>query len=156
MHHTGKKESKKKKKGHEKFAAWGLAPGPSEYVRTKSERHYLLDDLGKHWQIKYNRGEYSFSMVTDSFQGFFFFGFRVELNILLIEARRKAHSKPINILSGLVRAEKRLGNLWAIDLAATDWTVWSWPYNFLPAPKVSFHRSGKTLTQHCLSLFPLF
>ena len=86
----------------------------------------------------------------------FFFGFRVELNILLIEARRKAHSKPINILSGLVRAEKRLGNLWTIDLAATDWTVWSWPYNFLPAPKVSFHRSGKTLTQHCLSLFPLF
>ena len=53
----------------------------------------------------------------------FFFGFRVELNILLIEARRKAHSKPINILSGLVRAEKRLGNLWTIDLAATDWTV---------------------------------
>ena len=50
MHHTGKKESKKKKKkkGHEKFAAWGFAPGPSEYVTTKSERHYLLDHLGKH------------------------------------------------------------------------------------------------------------
>ena len=25
-----------------------------------------------------------------------------------------------------------------------------------PARKVSFHRSRKTLTQHCLSLFPLF
>ena len=31
-----------------------------------------------------------------------------------------------------------------------------WPYNSLPARKVSFHRLGKTLTQHCLSLFPLF
>ena len=48
MHHTGKKESKKRKKGgHEKFASRGFEPGPSEYVRTKSERLYPPDHLGK-------------------------------------------------------------------------------------------------------------
>ena len=34
----------------------------------------------------------------------FFFNFRVELNLSLTEARRKAHNKPINTLSGLVHA----------------------------------------------------
>ena len=43
--------------------------------------------------------------------------------------------------------------LWTIDRAATDWTVW--PYDSLPARKMSFDRSGKTLTQHCSSLCPL-
>ena len=54
MHHTGKKESKKKEKkeGHEKFASRRFEPGPSEYVRTKSERLYPLDHLGKGWQLK--------------------------------------------------------------------------------------------------------
>ena len=50
MHHTGKKESKKKKEkkeGHEKFASRRFEPGPSEYVRIKSERLYSLDHLGK-------------------------------------------------------------------------------------------------------------
>ena len=56
-----------------------------------------------------------------------------------MEARRKAHNKPINTLSGLVHAGERLRNLWTIDRAATDWTVW--PYDTLPARKVSFHRS---------------
>ena len=83
-----------------------------------------------------------------------FFGFRVELNLYLNEARRKAYNKPINTLSHLIHAGKRLRNLWTIDLATTVWAVL--PYDSLPARKVSFHRSGKTLTQHCLSLFPLF
>ena len=43
-------------------------------------------------------------MVIDSFQGWlfrFFLNFRVELNLSLIEARRKAHNKPVNTFSGL-------------------------------------------------------
>ena len=58
-----KKESKKKKEkkeGHEKLASRGFEPGPSQYVRTKSERLYPLDHLGKGWQLK----RY---MVIDSF-----------------------------------------------------------------------------------------
>ena len=46
-------------------------------------------------------------MVIDSFQGWrfrFFFNFPVELNLSLIEARRKAHNKPIDTLSGLIHA----------------------------------------------------
>ena len=43
---------------------------------------------------------------------------------------------------------------WTIDREATHWTAW--PHDSLPARKVSFHRSEKTLTQHCSSLFPLF
>ena len=35
------------KKGHEKFASRGFELGPSEYVRTKNERLYPLDHLGK-------------------------------------------------------------------------------------------------------------
>ena len=49
-------------------------------------------------------------MVIDSFQGSlspFFFNFRVELNLSLIEARRKARNKPIYTLSGLVHAGER-------------------------------------------------
>ena len=50
-------------------------------------------------------------MVIDSFQGrlfrFFFFNFPVELNLSLIEARRKALNKPIYTLSGLVHAGER-------------------------------------------------
>ena len=38
------------------------------------------------------------------------FNFSVELNLSLIEARRKAHNKPINTLSGLVHAEEGLRN----------------------------------------------
>ena len=37
--------------------------------------------------------------------------FRVELNLYLNEARRKAHNKPINTLSHLIHAGKRLRNL---------------------------------------------
>ena len=53
---------------------------------------------------------------------FFFLNFRVELNLKLIEARRKAHNKPINTLSGLVHAGERLRNLCMNynDRAATD------------------------------------
>ena len=132
-----KKKFKKrdKKYSYEKFASRGFKPGPSESVRTKSSRLCPLDLLGKRWL---------FRVV---------FYFRVELNLSLTEAKRKAHNKPINTLSGLVQAGERLWNLWIIDRAATDWTVW--PYDSLPACKVSFHRSGKTLTQHCSSLFPL-
>ena len=36
------------------------------------------------------------------------FNFSVELNLSLIEARRKAYNKPINTLSGLVHAGERL------------------------------------------------
>ena len=92
------------------------------------------------------------TVFEDEFFVFFFFNFRVELNLSLTEARRKDHNKPINTLSGLVHAGERLRNLWTIDRSATNWTVW--PYDTLPACKVSFHRSGKTLTQHCSSLFP--
>ena len=42
-----KRVKKEKKEGHEKFASRGFEPGPSEYVRTKSERLYPLDHLGK-------------------------------------------------------------------------------------------------------------
>ena len=66
----------------------GFEPGLSESVRTKSYRLYPLDDLGKCRQFEFKRGIYSFVMVLDSFQGwlldvfiFFFFNFRVELNI---------------------------------------------------------------------------
>ena len=41
------KKKKEKKEGHEKFASRGFEPGPSEYVRTKNERLYPLDHLGK-------------------------------------------------------------------------------------------------------------
>ena len=41
------KKKKEKKEGHEKFASRRFEPGPSEYVRTKSERLYPLDHLGK-------------------------------------------------------------------------------------------------------------
>ena len=52
MHHTGKKKKRvktrtKKKKSHEKFASRGFKPGPFEYFRTKTERLYPLDHLGK-------------------------------------------------------------------------------------------------------------
>ena len=49
-------------------------------------------------------------MVIDSFKDDFF-GFHVELNLKLIEVRRKSHNKPITTLSGLVYAEERLRNL---------------------------------------------
>ena len=42
-----KKRVKKKEKKDEKFASWRFEPGPSDYVRTKSERLYPLDHLGK-------------------------------------------------------------------------------------------------------------
>ena len=42
-----KRVKKEKKEGHEKFASRGFEPGPSEYVRTKSERLYPPDHLGK-------------------------------------------------------------------------------------------------------------
>ena len=46
--------------------------------------------------------EVHISMVIDSFQGRLFrFFFRVELNLSLIETRRKAHNKPVNTFSGL-------------------------------------------------------
>ena len=54
--------------------------------------------------------EVHISMVIDSFQGWlfrFFLNFRVELNLSLIEARRKALNKPIYTLSGLVHAGER-------------------------------------------------
>ena len=57
------------------------------------------------------------TVFKDDFFVFFFFNFRVELNLSLTEARRKAHNKPINTLSGLVHAGERLRNLWTIDLA---------------------------------------
>ena len=38
-------KKKEKKEGHEKFASRRFEPGPSEYVRTKSERLYPLDHL---------------------------------------------------------------------------------------------------------------
>ena len=82
-------------------------------------------------------------MVIDSFKDDFF-GFHVELNLKLIEVRCKSHNKPITTLSGLVYAAERLRNLWTIDLAATDWTLW--PYDSLRARKVSFHQSGKIVT----------
>ena len=47
---------------------------------------------------------------------FFFFNFRVELNLSLIEARRKAHNKSIYTLSGLVHAKKRL-RIYEISIA---------------------------------------
>ena len=40
-------EKKEKKEGHEKFASRKFEPGPFEYVRTKNERLYPLDHLGK-------------------------------------------------------------------------------------------------------------
>ena len=46
-------------------------------------------------------------MVIDSFRGWLFrvvLNFRVELNLSMIEARRKAPNKLINTLSGLVHA----------------------------------------------------
>ena len=99
--------------------------------------------LSRRWQLKLKRGIYSFLMVIDRFKDDFF-GFHVELNLKLIEVRRKSHNKPITTLSGLVYAAERLRNLWTVDLAATDWTLW--PYDSLLARKVSFHRSGKTVT----------
>ena len=42
-----KRVKKEKKEGHEKFPSRGFEPGPSEYVRTKSERLYPPDHLGK-------------------------------------------------------------------------------------------------------------
>ena len=72
---------------------------------------WTLDHLGKlrHFDtdFEFKRGIYSFSMVIDSFS----LNFRVELNLSLTEARRKAHNKPINTLSGLVHAGERLRNL---------------------------------------------
>ena len=54
-------------------------------------------------KLVFKRGIYFFSTVIDgssrmTFSFFFFFNFCVELNISLIEARLKAHNKPINAL----------------------------------------------------------
>ena len=136
-----KNRVQKKKKGHEKFASRDSNPYPPN--RTKNEHLNPLDHLSRRWQLKLKRGIYSFLMVIDRFKDDFF-GFHVELNLKLIKVRRKSHNKPITTLSGLVYAAERLRNLWTIDLAATDWTIW--PYDSLLARKVSFHRSGKTVT----------
>ena len=133
-----KRVQKKKKKGHEKFASRDSNPYPPN--RTNNEHLNPRDHLSRRWQLKLKRGIYSFLMVIDSFKDDFF-GFHVELNLKLIKVRRKSHNKPITTLSGLVYAAQRLRNLWTIDLAATDWTLW--PYDSLLARKVSFHRSGK-------------
>ena len=45
------KKKKKKKYGHEKFSLRVFEPGPSEYLRTKNERLYPLDDLGKRLHV---------------------------------------------------------------------------------------------------------
>ena len=42
-----------------------------------------------------------------------------------------------------------------IDRAASD-SLPTERYHSVPARKVSFRRSEKNLTQHCLSLFPLY
>ena len=118
-------------------------PDPPNHVQVKV-------DASIHWTIPISADNSSWKEVyipslwwSTVFKDDFF-GFRVEKTI-----------KPIsNTLSRLVQAGERLRNLWTIDRAATDWTVW--PYDSLPARKVSFHRSGKALTQHCLSLFSLF
>ena len=118
----------------------------------------------------YNSGErgwciseytmFGFSWPPKPFRHIFFYPPPFNFNFFLTpppfnwsKAKRKAHNKRINTLSGLVHARECLRNLWTIDCAATDWTVW--PYDSLLARKVSFHRSGKTLTQHYSLLFPL-
>ena len=133
---------KKKKKCHEKFASSGFEPGPSENIWSKK-------NTSTHWTTSVSADNPSLKEVYIPSLWWL-----TVFDVKLIEARRKAHNKPINTLSGLVHAGERLRNLWTIDRAATYWTVW--PYDSFPARKVSFHRSGKTLTQHCLSLFPLF
>ena len=50
MHHTGKKENKKekeKKKVTKNLHQGDSNPDPIEYVRTKNERLYPLDQLDK-------------------------------------------------------------------------------------------------------------
>ena len=49
-------------------------------------------------------------MVIDSFKDDLL-GFHVELNLKLIEVRRKSHNKPITTFPGLVYAAERLRNL---------------------------------------------
>ena len=44
----------------------------TKYVGTIDERLYPVDQLGKHGQDTFKKSTYSFSMVIDSFQGFFF------------------------------------------------------------------------------------
>ena len=155
MRHTGKKETKKETKKYIYIFKIRLREICFKGIRTRTL--YPLDHLGKRWQAGLKEVYLPSLWWLTVFKWLFFFffnNFRVELNLSLIETSRKAHNKPINTLSGLVHAGERLRNLRTIDHAATDWTVR--PYDTLPARKVSFHRSGKTLTQHCSTLFPLF
>ena len=81
----------------------GFDPGPSEYVRTKSGHLYPFDHLGKHWQYLLKE-VYLPSLLWLTVFMDDFFGFRIALNLKLIEARRKSHNKPIDALSDLVHA----------------------------------------------------
>ena len=74
--------------------------GPSEYVYLGLKLNASI-----HWTSLVNADNSSLKEV------YVFFGFRAELNLSLIETRRKAHNKPINTLSGLVHAGERLRNL---------------------------------------------
>ena len=93
-------------------------------------------------------------MVTDSFQGCLFRNFLVELNFKLIEARRKAHNEPINTLSGLAHVREEIYELISTERLPSE------PYDLtilsLLVRCLSIGHIGKTLTQHCSSLFPLF
>ena len=73
MHHTGVMSRK--------ICSLGIRTLNPEYVRTINERLYPLDHHGKHCQFTFEKNIYSFSTVIDSFQGMFFFGFRLELNL---------------------------------------------------------------------------
>ena len=156
MHRTGKKENKTEKKKNE--VTKNLLQGDSNLdspntlgLKMNACIHWTNSISADNSSLKevYIPSLWWLTVFKDDF-----YGFRVELNLYLIEARRKSHNKHINTLSGLVNAGERLRNLSTIDLGATDWTGMT--VRFSPCSWGVFHRSGKTLTQHCLSLFPLF
>ena len=86
----------------------------------------------------------TFSFYFYYYYLFICFYFRIELNLLPIEGRRKAHKKPNNTLSGVVHAGgtfKKFMNYRSRGYRLKRITV-----RYSPAiRKVSFHRSGKTL-----------
>ena len=115
---------KRKKIMLRKFALRGFEPGPSVRTSVHWTTSVNSNNLSLKRCIFHFHGDWQFQGWLFRFR--FFFNFGVELNLSLTEARRKARNRPINTLSGLVHVGERLRNLWTIDRAATDWTVW--PY----------------------------
>ena len=146
---TGKKRERKEKEknnDYQKFALKRFESGPSEVTKPKfsASLHWPTSAITNTSLLKevYILSQWWLTVFKNDL-----FGFRVELYLSLIKARCKAHKKKTLILFHTWSMQSRLKNLWTIDRAATEWTVW--PYD----------RSGKTyqhnIVHRCSHCFKL-